>query len=423
MKTKGKNSLIFTVCTLAIIALAVLGFSSFEIGGYKVKSFNEAITKGLDLQGGVSVLLEIKDDISDSDELQKTLDKTKQLIELRVNKLGVAETIVTVEGDKRIRVDIPGASNSNDIAESLTKTGNLTFKSPEGEVILTGKEHIKEASTVINQETGKPEVLLKLNDEGTKIFAEATAKYVGQQISIYMDDEMVSNPTVQTTITAGEATITGSGSMDEATNLTGIINSGALPVTMNVASMKTVGAQLGAEAFPNAVKAGVVGIGLIFIFMVVYYRRQGVIAILALTLYITTTLFAFVEVGVTLTLPGIAAFLLTVGMAMDANILIFERVREEIAKGVSVKTSIKRGFENALSSIIDSNVTTMITALVLYFLGSGAVKGFAVTLMIGIVVSLFTALLVTKILMNSAAEIGLLSKPSHFRVKRGEQNV
>ncbi|MGL4772450.1 MAG: protein translocase subunit SecD [Clostridium sp.] len=423
MKTKGKNSLIFTVCIVAIIALAVLGFSSFEIGGYKFKSFNEAITKGLDLQGGVSVLLEIKDDISDSDELQKTLEKTKKLIELRVNKLGVAETVVTVEGDKRIRVDIPGASNSNEIADSLTKTGNLTFKSPEGEVILTGKEHIKEASTVINQETGKPEVALKLNDEGKKIFADATSKYVGQQISIYMDDEMVSNPTVQVPITNGEATITGNGSLDEATNLAGIINSGALPVTMGVASVKTVGAQLGAEAFPNAVKAGIVGIGIIFLFMIGYYRRQGVLACFALTLYITVTLYAFVEIGVTLTLPGIAAFLLTVGMAVDANILIYERVREELSKGVSIKTSIKKGFENALSSIVDSNVTTMITAIVLYFFGSGAVKGFAVTLMIGIVVSMFTALVITKILMNSAAEIGLLSKLSHFRVKRGEQNV
>lgn len=424
MKTKGKSSLIFIICTIAIIALAVLGFSSFEIAGYRVKSFNEAIVKGLDLQGGVSVLLEIEDEFDDPKELQKTLEKTKQLIELRVNKLGVAETVVTIEGDKRIRVDIPGSKlSSNEIVESLTKTGNLTFKSPDGEVLLTGKDDIEEAVVGVNQQTGKPEVSLKLNDNGREKFSEATRKYLGQQISIYMDDELVSSPTVQSQITNGEASITGSGSVEEAKNLAGIINSGALPVTMKDASVKQVGAQLGEEALPNAIKAGTLGIGLIFIFMIIWYRRQGLIACLALTLYITLTLMAFVEIGVTLTLPGIAAFLLTVGMAVDANILIFERVREELKRGVTIKSAIKKGFENALSSIVDSNVTTMITALVLYFLGSGAVKGFAVTLMIGIVISLFTALVVTKILMNTAADIGLLSKPSHFRVKKGEQNV
>ena len=412
MKGKGKSTFIFTLCTLAIIILAAVCFRGVKVGGWEVKSFNDTITKGLDLQGGVSVLLGIQDENVSHEDLQKT----KDLIQLRVNKLGVAETVVTTEGDNRIRVDIPGEYNSQGIVDALSKTGDLTFKAPDGTVILTGKD-VKKASATIDQQTNKPVVSLELNDEGTKLFSEATQKYLGKQISINMDNEQLTNPTVQNQITNGEAVITGMSSVDEAKNIAGLINSGALPVSIKALSQQTVGAQLGASALPNAMKAGVIGICLIFVFMIFYYRVPGVIASIALTLYTTLVLLVFVEVGVTLTLPGIAGLLLTIGMAVDANVLIFERVREELRNGVSVKSAVKRGFDNALSSIVDSNVTTMIAALVLYFFGSGSVKGFAITLMIGIVVSLFTALIVTKFLMNQALNAGLLSKPSRFRVK------
>jgi len=412
MKGKGKSTFIFTLCTLAIIILAAVCFRGVKVGGWEVKSFNDTITKGLDLQGGVSVLLGIQDENVSHEDLQKT----KDLIQLRVNKLGVAETVVTTEGDNRIRVDIPGEYNSQGIVDALSKTGDLTFKAPDGTVILTGKD-VKKASATIDQQTNKPVVSLELNDEGTKLFSEATQKYLGKQISINMDNEQLTNPTVQNQITNGEAVITGMSSVDEAKNIAGLINSGALPVSIKALSQQTVGAQLGASALPNAMKAGVIGICLIFVFMILYYRVPGVIASIALTLYTTLVLLVFVEVGVTLTLPGIAGLLLTIGMAVDANVLIFERVREELRNGVSVKSAVKRGFDNALSSIVDSNVTTMIAALVLYFFGSGSVKGFAITLMIGIVVSLFTALIVTKFLMNQALKAGLLSKPSRFRVK------
>ncbi|MBM7834272.1 protein translocase subunit SecD [Clostridium sardiniense] len=412
MKGKGKSTFIFTLCTLAIIILAAVCFRGVKVGGWEVKSFNDTITKGLDLQGGVSVLLGIQDENVSHEDLQKT----KDLIQLRVNKLGVAETVVTTEGDNRIRVDIPGEYNSQGIVDALSKTGDLTFKAPDGTVILTGKD-VKKASATIDQQTNKPVVSLELNDEGTKLFSEATQKYLGKQISINMDNEQLTNPTVQNQITNGEAVITGMSSVDEAKNIAGLINSGALPVSIKALSQQTVGAQLGASALPNAMKAGVIGICLIFVFMILYYRVPGVIASIALTLYTTLVLLVFVEVGVTLTLPGIAGLLLTIGMAVDANVLIFERVREELRNGVSVKSAVKRGFDNALSSIVDSNVTTMIAALVLYFFGSGSVKGFAITLMIGIVVSLFTALIVTKFLMNQALNAGLLSKPSRFRVK------
>ncbi|ATD55343.1 protein translocase subunit SecD [Clostridium chauvoei] len=417
-KSKSKSSIILVLCVIAIFSLAFAGFKGFKVAGWEFKSFDKVITKGLDLQGGVSVLMEIQEENISRDDLEKT----RQLLELRVNKLGVAETTVATEGDKRIRVDIPGKFDSNEIVDSLGKTGNLTFKDPEGNVVLTGKD-VKEATAMLDNQTNKPVVSLKLNEDGQKKFADATSKNIGKQISISMDEEVISSPKVQNAITDGNAIITGSSTIDEAKNLSGLINSGALPVSIKAVSVKNVGAQLGAEALPNAMKAGVVGIALIFIFMIVYYRLPGLLSSIALTLYITLVLLIFVEVGATLTLPGIAGFLLTIGMAVDANVLIFERIREELAKGISIKSAVKKGFENALSSIVDSNITTIIAALVLYFIGSGAVKGFAVTLMIGILVSMFTALVVTKLLVNLAVEMGLLKDTRQFRVKRGAKNA
>lgn len=416
MKKKGKSSALLIAIVALIGILAFVGFKGFVLFGWEFKSFNKAITRGLDLQGGVSVLMEIQEE----NVTKEQLNSTKEHIALRVNKLGVAETVVTTEGDKRIRVDVPGQTDSKEIVDSLSQSGNLIFKGPDGEEILSGKD-VEKATAQLNQQTGKSEIGLELNEEGQKKFAEATAKYIGQAISIYMDDELLISPTVQTQITDGRASITGTKTMEENKALAGVINSGALPLTVKAVSVKNVGAQLGSTAFPNAVKSGVIGIGIVFLFMIINYRVQGLFADIALALYVILTLFIFVEVGVTLTLPGIAAFLLTIGMAVDANILIFERTKEELKKGFSIKSAVKKGTENALSSIVDSNVTTILCALILYFIGSGSVKGFAITLMIGILVSLFTALVVTKLLVNLAVEAGILNKLSHFGVKKEEE--
>lgn len=415
---KGRSATLFILAVIIIISLTFAGFKGVEIGGWEFKSFDKAITKGLDLQGGVSVLMEITDENLSSEDLEKNLEKTKQLLDLRVNKLGVAETTVTAEGDRRIRIDIPGQFDSKEIVDSLQKTGNLTFKDSEGNEVLNGKD-VEEASVMTDNTTGKPVVTLKLNEEGKQKFAEATEKNLNKTISIYMDEDLISSPVVESVISGGEAIITGSKTIDEAKNLAGLINSGALPVTLKVASIESVGAQLGAEAMPNAMKAGAVGILLIFLFMIFNYRMLGVIASITLTLYTMLVLIVFVEANVTLTLPGIAGFLLTIGMAVDANVLIFERIKEEMAKGVSAKSAVKAGFHNALSSIVDSNVTTVIAALVLYFMGTGPVKGFAVTLMIGIALSMFTAIFITRKLTEWAINMGMLSKPWHFKVKRG----
>lgn len=411
-KSKSKSSILFVLCVVVIMSLAFVCFNGFEIAGWEVKSFNNAITKGLDLQGGVSVLMEIQEDNVSSD----VRERTKQLLELRVNKIGVAETVVTEEGDKRIRIDIPGAYDSNEIVEDLSKTGNLEFRDSDGNVLLTGKD-VKEATAVLDS-TSSPVVSLEFNDEGKEKFAEVTANNIGKAISIYMDDELVSSPTVQSAITDGKAVINGMSSMDEATKIAGVISSGALPVEIKAVSITNVGAQLGSEALPNAIKAGVIGVGIIFLFMIIYYRIPGIFASIALTLYITLVLLVFTEMKVALTLPGIAALLLTIGMAVDANILIFERIKEELTRGISVKSAVKAGFENAMASIVDSNSTTFIAALILYFIGSGSVKGFAVTLMIGIILSLFTALIVTKILMNLTVDMGLLKKVWQFGTKK-----
>ena len=412
--TNGRSTILFILTLIVIVVFAFAGARGVEIAGWEFKSFNKAITKGLDLQGGVSVLMEIQDE----DVTKEDLEKTRQLIDLRVNKLGVAETSVTVEGDRRVRVEIPGEYDSKDLVDSLSKTGNLTFKDEDGNEVLSGSD-VEEAGTMLDSTSNAPVVTLKLTDEGTKKFAEATENNLNKKIYIYMDDEEISAPTVDSVITGGNAIIKGSSSIDEAKNLAGLINAGALPVTVKAIQIENVGAQLGAEALPNAVKAGLIGIAIIFLFMILYYRIPGVIACIALTLYVCLTLLVFVEADVALTLPGIAAFLLTVGMAVDANVLIFERVREELKNGMSVKSAVEKGFSNALSSIVDSNITTIIAALVLYFMGTGSVKGFAVTLMIGIAVSMFTAIVVTKTLMKWAVNMGMLKSNWQFRVKRG----
>jgi len=418
MKKKGKSSAIFILIVVVIGFLAFAGFKGFVIGGYEFKSFDKVITRGLDLQGGVSVLMEIQQDKVTKEEL----DSTKEHLSLRVNKLGVAETVVTTEGEKKIRVDVPGKTNSKEIVDSLSQSGNLSFKGPSGDEILTGKD-IKKATAQLDQQGGGYEVGLELNDEGTQKFADATGKYVGQKISIYLDDEMISDPTVNAQITGGKASIQTHGTLEDNKKLAGMINSGALPLPVKEVEVTNVGADLGINAFPNSVKSGVIGVLLVFLFMLIKYRVQGLMANIALTLYITLTLFVFVEVGVTLTLPGIAAFLLTIGVAVDANILIFERTKEELRKGFTIRAAVKKGSENALSSIVDSNVTTLLAALILYLMGSGSVKGFAITLMIGIIISLFTGLVVTKLLVNLAVECKLINRLSHFgvKIKKGDE--
>lgn len=411
---KTKSTIIFIAVLFVIGILAYAGALGFKnIAGYRVKPFTEVINKGLDLQGGISVLEEIKAEEIDN----TTLERTIELLSMRVNPNGAKEISVSREGKNRIRIEIPGEFDAKKVLESIGKTGNLEFKGPDDKVILTGKD-VNDATAYMDQ-YGKPTISLELNADGTKKFAEATTKFLGQQIGIYMDGEELTKPQVNDIISNGKATITGSKSLEEAKRQANIIKSGALPVALEAVEFKTVGATLGQNALPLSMKAAAVGIGLVLLFMLIYYKGPGIMAGIALVFYVVIVLATFSAANVTLTLSGIAGFLLTVGMAVDANVLIFERIKEELKIGKSIKSATEAGFNRALSSILDSNITTIIAAIVLYSLGSGTVKGFALTLMIGIVLSIFTALTVTKLLIKLGIEMGVLNTSSHFGVKRG----
>ncbi|SCN21493.1 preprotein translocase subunit SecD [Clostridium sp. N3C] len=413
-RTKATSVVIFIICVLLIGSFAVLGmFGSPDVAGYRVQSFGEVLKRGLDLQGGVSILLEATSQSSD----ENAVDRTMVVLEERINNLGVSETVIAKEGNNRIRVEIPGQYDSNEMVEMLSKAGELVFEAEDGTVVITGSD-VKDASVMMDS-LNQPVVSLQLNDSGKQKFADATEKYIGKIISIKMDDEVVSAPVVQAHITNGEASITGMSSYEEAEKLASIIKSGALPVTLKNVETNTVGPTIGDAAIPQSLKAGAVGIILVFLFMLIFYRVPGLLADLALTVFILLVLLAFVVFGVVLTLPGIAGLILTIGIAVDANVLIFERIKEELKKGKSVKSSIDAGFNRAMSSIIDSNITTIIAAIALFSIGTGGVKGFALTLTIGVVISMFTAITVTKTLINMAYNAGFLNKTSYFGVKRG----
>ncbi|MCX7695153.1 MAG: protein translocase subunit SecD [Caloramator sp.] len=397
MQVKTKSRLKFLISTVLIVLFAYILSSGLIVGDYKISSIGEITKLGLDLKGGVYIEEEIKgDNVS-----KETIERTKQLIELRVNALGVNESVVTVTQQNRIRIEIPGVYDAENALKQIGKTGKLTFRGPNNDVVITG-EDIKDATVGVNQQTNQPVVQLKLNEAGTKKFAEATQKYVGQVISIYMDEERVSAPVVKSVITTGEAIIEGSKDIEEAKRLAGIIKSGALPVELVPATVKTIGPSLGADAIPTSKKAAIIGIALVMLFMAIYYRIPGIIADLALTVYIMLTMLIFTTVlKGTLTLPGIAGLLLSIGMAVDANVLIFERIKEELKLGKSLRTAVDAGFSRALPSILDSNITTIIAGLVLMWLGSGQVKGFALTLVTGVICSMFTAITVTKFLLKN----------------------
>lgn len=409
---KGKSSVLFILCVLIIGFFAYWGFNGFTVGDYDFLPFTESINRGLDLQGGISVVEEIQAEKIEQEDMSRVIE----LLKRRVDKLGIAETSVRKEGEKRIRIEIPGESNSKTIISMLEKTGELKFVGPDGEVILTGKD-VKD-SRPGRDEFGRPEIALQFTPDGANKFADATAKFLNQQIKIYMDGQLLSAPTVGVIINNGEASITGTMTNEEASYKASIIKSGALPVPVKTVSHKTVGATLGENALPLSMKAAQIGVLLVMIFMLLYYRIPGLIADIALTIFILLDLTVISGIGATMTLSGIAGMLLTIGMAVDANVLIFERIKEELKTGKSIKSSVNAGFHRALSSILDANITTIIAGIVLYSVGTGSVKGFALTLMIGILISIFTALTITRFLMKLVINMGVLNKASYFGVKR-----
>lgn len=405
MRDKKKG--ILSLC-LAVIVIAALCFVTFVGVGKEHKGTAEHIRLGLDLAGGVSITYEAKGGNPTETELNDTVYKLQKRVENYST-----EAAVYKEGTNRVNVDIPGVTDANEILEVLGKAGSIEFVTEDGETVITGSD-IADAqpATQSDPTTGQTEyvVQLKLNASGTTKFAEATAANLQKTIAIVYDGETISAPTVQSEITNGEAVISGQSSYEEAENLASTIRIGALPVELEEIRSNVVGAKLGAEALNSSLIAGLIGLILVLLFMCIYYRIPGVAASIALIIYTLADLIMINAFDVTLTLPGIAGVILSVGMAVDANVIIFTRIREEIGAGKSVRSAIKAGFDKALSAIIDGNVTTLIAAAVLYFKGSGTVKGFAQTLAIGIVISMFTALFVTRTILRGFYRIGFDSE-------------
>ena len=398
-KNTGIISLILTVAvTAGLLALAAVGVGENKTGAAK------NIPLGLDLAGGVSITYQAKGETPSTEEMNDTIYKLQKRVE------GYStEAQVYPQGDNRINIEIPGVTDANAILEELGKPGSLSFQDMSGNELLSGTD-IKTAEAKAykdNLNNTDYEVALTLTDEGAEKFAEATAANIGSRIAIVYDGETISAPTVQTAITNGNAAITNMESYEAAEQLASTIRIGSLKVELEEIQSKVVGAQLGTDAIRTSLLAGIIGFALVVIFMIAMYRLPGVAAGIALTSYVGLTLGLLNAFEITLTLPGIAGIILGIGMAVDANVIIFARIREEIGAGKSVKGSIKTGFQKALSAILDGNITTLIAAIILSLKGSGSVKGFAHTLALSIVVSMFTALVITRLVMNAFYALGL----------------
>ncbi len=394
--------------TLSLVVLLLLALS--------VVAFQQALSNinlGLDLRGGVYVLLQAVD--SEGVQEGDTIDRAITVLRNRIDSLGVAEPVIQKEGDDRIRIELAGYEDQRRAKEVIGTTAMLKFVGPDNVDILTGGD-LKDARAIFN-ERNQPAVSLEFNPEGSRLFAEATEKFLGQIIAIFLDEQLVSAPEVQDVIRDGSAVISGNMTIDDARNLALMLRSGALPVELVELETRSVGPSLGQDSLMRSVRAGAAGLILVLLFMLAVYRLFGIIANISLIVYVSVVLAVLVSINATLTLPGIAGLILSVGMAVDANVIIFERIKEELRAGRTMRTSINAGFERAFRAILDANVTTLIAAAVLFHFGDGPIRGFAVTLSIGIIVSMFTAIILTRFLLRQAARADVLRTPETVEVK------
>ncbi len=375
---------------------------------------------GLDLQGGTHLVLEANMDRIPPGDRATALEAVRQVIDRRVNFYGVSEPVIQTAkvGDSyRIIVELPGIKNIDEAISLVGKTAQLSFReieaspsaqtaSPSAQAVAFTKEtplngkHLKKSQVQFDTKTGQPLVSLEFNDEGAKLFEEITRNNIGRPLAIFLDNEILSAPRVDEAIVGGNAVIRGNFTTEEAKNLSIALNAGALPAPVSIIQQKNIGATLGVQAVHASLLAGFLGLGVVAFFMIASYGKKGVLAVAALIVYALVVLALFKLIPVTLTLAGIAGFILSIGMAVDANILIFERIKEEERSGKSMQTALELGFSRAFPSIRDSNVSSLITCAILYWFGSGSVRGFALTLAVGIMVSLFSAITVTRTLLR-----------------------
>ncbi len=404
-KQKRRLKIAFIV---GVIALAIFLYSFY------------GINLGLDLEGGAHIVLQAQETEGRTID-RETMAGIVSVIERRVNELGLSEPVIQTEGSDRIIVELPAVDNPSEAIQTIGRTAMLTIRNPEGEVLLTG-DRITDARASYD-EHGRAVVSFQLDREGSREFEEITRMYMGQRIGIYLDDEQLTNPTVQSVI-RDQGQITGYANVREAEEHAILIREGALPVPVEVMESRTVGPTLGAIAIQQSIRAGLIGLALVALYMIFYYKFPGILAASSLIIYGIVMMGTLAGLQAVLTLPGIAGIILSIGMAVDANIIIFERIKDERNSGKSIRAAIDAGFKRAYITIVDANVTTLITASILAYFTTGAVRGFAVTLIIGILVSMFTAFLITRSLIDVFSQSSMIQTEQSFGANRGvQQNV
>mgnify|MGYP001397654449 CR=1 FL=1 len=432
----GKNIAIILAVLLTIIGLGVWTFTGLPLGSSSVTALVSDLNLGLDIKGGVTVVYEVKSDLK-GDELRELVNQTRTMLSERVNELGLSEPNIYIEGERRITVELPGVQNAQDALEVIGTTALLEFAQvkdgqfavpdetfdPNKMTVVFSGERIKDAKAVAD-EYNQPSVSLSLDGEGAKIFAKVTAESMNfinggtgspnGQIAIMLDKKIISAPSVGVVISDGSALITGSFTAEEATELAMLIRGGALPAEIEEVETSAIGPRLGQDALDTSLFASLIGFALVVIFMIGYYRLPGLVASVSLVLYITLIMMLMVGLNATLTLPGIAGIVLTVGMAVDANVIIFERIKEELKEGKTYRAAVAHGYSKAMMTIVDSNITTLIAGVILFNFGQGPIKGFAVTLMIGILVSMFTAIVVTRQILNQFSHSKFLTQSKFY---------
>ncbi|MBN2395852.1 MAG: protein translocase subunit SecD [Candidatus Atribacteria bacterium] len=374
---------------ITILAIGIAVFYAFPL--------EKNINLGLDLQGGSHIVLECVDTPNapvDNDAVNRVIE----IITNRINPEGVKEPVIQRQGDRRILVQLPGMDDPQEAESLIGKTALLEFKDESGKTLLTGA-HLKNAQASFDR-FGRADVVLEFDEEGAKLFEQATLENVGKIIAITLDGQEISTPVVEEPIPNGQASIVGQFSVEEAQKLALLLRSGALPVEVTILENRSVGPTLGKDSINKGLKAGMLGLVLILVFMIIFYKGFGLVADIALIVCLLLVMGGLGLLNATLTLPGIAGIVLTIGMAVDANILIFERIKEELRMEKTFRASIEAGFFKAFGTILDANVTTLIAAVALLYFGSGPIRGFAVTLSIGILVSMFTAIVVTKLIIE-----------------------
>ena len=417
-KNKQKTKTIFSV--FVIIAVVVLWVISIT-GTPKTESIKEAMKYGLDINGGVYVELEANTTGLSEKRTNEVMQQTKEVMEKRVNAMGVSEATVSIEGKNRLRIEMPGVKDAEEAIAQIGRTAKLRFTTADGKEYLTG-EGVKTAGSAMDEQNGRYKITITFTKEGQQAFAEATEKaYSGTvtdslgvdptAIVIWLDDEVLTAPTVHEKIDSNSCEITRNGgfTQEEASTTAALIRGGALPVELHEASSSVQSASIGAQALTKSVKAGIIGMGLIFLLMVIVYGGLGFIADICLALYVLVLLWTMAKLGAVMTLPGIAGIILGIGMAVDSNVIIFSRIREEIASGRRIAAAADEGYHSAIRAVFDSQITTFIATVILYEFGSASVKGFALTLMLSIIISIMTAVFIAQIMISALSTSKLAS--------------